>query len=204
MLKQKNNKVIIGLTGSFGSGKSTVAGIFASYGAKIIDADKIARGCFRRAGRIYKKIISAFGAGVISKDRQIDRGELSKLVFSDKKKLRKLNSIVHPEVIRIIKTKINAIKKGVIILDAPLLLEAGLRNKVDKLIVVTAGRDRQLKRLLKKGSLDRAGILKRMEFQIPFRVKARLADFIIDNSGTLEKTRKQAAEIRRKLWKSWI
>lgn len=203
MLKQKQNKkIIVGITGSFGSGKSSVAGIFASYGAKIIDADKIAHKILACGNRIYKEIVSAFGGEVVAKNKEIDRNLLGELVFKDKKKLKRLNSIVHPEVIRIIKTKINTIKKGVIIFDAPLLLEAGLRNEVNKLIVVTVDKNTQLKRLLKKTSLKRPDILKRIKFQIPQKEKSRFADFIIDNSGALSKTKKQVLEIRRKLWKS--
>lgn len=200
--KPKNNKIIIGLTGSFGSGKSAVAGIFASFGAKIIDADKIAHSCLKRGSRIYKKVILAFGPQVIGKNKEIDRGILGKIVFNDESKLKKLNSLIHPEIIRVIKKKIGSLKKGVIILDAPLLLEAGLRKRVDKLVVVTAGKNRQLKRLLKKTALSRADILKRIKSQISQKMKLRVANFRIDNSGTLKETRKRVEEIRRKLWKS--
>ena len=204
MLKQKprNNKVIIGLTGSFGSGKSTVSRIFASYGAKIIDADKIAHSYLKPGGRVYQKIVSAFGPSIIGKNKAIDRCALGKIVFSDEKQLKKLNNIIHPEVRRAIQLKLAGIKKGVVILDAPLLLEAGLKNAVSKLIVVEIDKDTQLERLLKKTSLSRRDILKRIKFQIPQNVKLRSANFIIDNSGTLKETKKQVLAIRRKLWKS--
>jgi dephospho-CoA kinase len=203
MLRQKQkNKIVIGLTGSFGSGKSTVAGIFSSYGAGIIDADKIARGCFNRKNKIYKKVISAFGNKILGADKNIDRHKLAKIVFNNKKLLEKLNNIVHPEVARIIRSKISSKKKGVIVLDAPLLLEAGLRNALDYLVVVTLNKARQFSRLIKKTSLKKADIAKRIKYQIPLRAKARLADFIIDNNGSLKNTRKQVAQIRRKLWKS--
>ena len=176
MPRQKpKNKIIIGLTGSFGSGKSTVAKIFSSYGARIIDADKIAHAFLRRGSKVYKKIISNFGAGVLGKNKEIDRRRLSAVVFNDKKSLGRLNAIIHPGVIRVIKAKINSLKKGVIILDAPLLLEAGLRNAVDKLIVVKINKDKQLSRLVKKTSLAKADILKRIKSQILLVVKARLA-----------------------------
>ncbi|MDD2680422.1 MAG: dephospho-CoA kinase [Candidatus Omnitrophica bacterium] len=200
--QKQRNKIIIGLTGSFGSGKSSVAGIFASYGAKVIDADKIAHASIKRGSKAYKKIVAGFGAGILGENREIDRRRLGVLVFKHKKLLRRLNSIIHPEVIRIIKLKINSIKKGVIILDAPLLLEAGLRGAVDYLVVVTIDKRKQLSRLARKAALKKAEILKRIKSQIPLRAKERLADFIIDNSGTLKETKKQAAEIRRKLWKN--
>jgi dephospho-CoA kinase len=196
MAKQKlNKKVVVGITGNFGSGKSTVARLLASYEAKIIDADKIAHRCLSRGNKVYRKIVSVFGDTILGKNKEIDRCRLGKVVFGDKKLLKKLNGIVHPEVIRIIKSKINSKKKGVMVLDAPLLLEAGLRSAVDKLIVVTINRDTQIMRLLKKTSLKKADILKRIKSQIPLRAKARLADFIIDNNGSLAKTRKQVKGI---------
>ncbi|MDO8661999.1 MAG: dephospho-CoA kinase [Candidatus Omnitrophota bacterium] len=200
--QRENKKIIIGVTGSFGSGKSTVSGILAAYGARIIDADKIAANCLKAGSRIYQKVISAFGDKVIAKDGEIDRAGLAKIVFNDKKLLKKLNHIVHPEVIRMIKAKIDSIKKGVIILDAPLLLEAGLVKAVDKLIVVTIDPDTQIKRLLKKTRLKRADILKRIRSQISQNAKSRFANFIIDNSSSLRSTKKQVLQIRRKLWKS--
>ena len=196
---KKNNKIVIGVTGGFGSGKSTVARALAAYGARVIDADKIARSLLRPGSGIYQKVIAVFGAESIGRAREIDRAALAKIVFSDKKLLQKLNGIVHPEAIRMIKTKINSQKKGVIVLDAPLLLEAGLKKMVDQLIVVVASEDTQVQRLLKKTSLAKADILKRIKSQIPLRAKARSADFIIDNNGTIAETRKQVKEIVTKL-----
>lgn len=193
--QKQNNKIVIGLTGSFGSGKSTVAGIFASYGARVIDADKIAHACIRRGGKVYKKIILCFGSGVTGKNGEINRSKLAVVVFNNKKLLEKLNRIVHPEVIRIIKSKINSIKKGVIVLDAPLLLEAGLKNAVDKLVVVVIDYDEQVRRIIRKTRLKEQEALKRIKFQIPQNVKSRFANFVIDNSGTVEKTREQVRKI---------
>lgn len=196
MPRQKpKNKLVIGVTGSFGSGKSSVARIFASYGARVIDADKIARASLKRGGEAYNKIISIFSDKVLSAGKNIDRPKLAEIVFNDKRLLRKLTGIVHPEAIREIKSDINSKKKGVIILDAPLLLEAGLKQAVDRLVVVTLDRDTQIKRLLRKTHLSKADILKRIKLQIPLRAKARLADFIIDNSGSLAETRKQVKSI---------
>jgi dephospho-CoA kinase len=199
---RKDNKIIIGLTGSFGSGKSTVAGIFAAYGARVIDADKIARAAVRPGSKVYKKIVSSFGSRVLAEGKAIDRRKLAGLVFNDPKQLKRLNAIIHPEVIRIIKAKINSIKKGVLVLDAPLLLEANLKRMLDCLVVVKISRDKQFSRLVKRRSLKRADILKRIKSQISQKMKLRFADFIINNSGSLANTRKQVAQIRRKLWKN--
>ncbi|MDP3732366.1 MAG: dephospho-CoA kinase [Candidatus Omnitrophota bacterium] len=195
-------KIILGLTGSFGSGKTTVARIFRPFGAKIIDADKIAHRIIQPRTEIYKKIINTFGKGVLKKNRAIDRNKLARIVFNDKHLLRRLNKIIHPEVIRVIKEEIKFSPGRVVVLDAPLLIEAGLDKMVDKLILVTITREKQIKRICKKTGLSRSDILKRIEAQISQNVKSRFANFIIDNSGTIEKTKKQIKRIRRLLWRN--
>jgi len=202
MLKQKQNKITLGITGCLGSGKSTVAGIFKSWGAKIVDADKIAHSCMRKGSPAYRKIVAFFGKGILNRSKEINRAKLGDLVFSKAISLKKLEGIVHPQVISKIRTKIKKIKKGVVILDAPLLLEAGLRSVVDKIIVVKLKRKMQIKRLSKKGNYSQAKIKRIIESQIPLREKMRVADFIIDNNGKLSETKKQVLDIRRKVWKS--
>ena len=201
--QRKEIKVVIGLTGSFGSGKSTVAGIFRKFGACVIDADKIAHECIRKGEPAYKKIIAIFGAGVVS-GGAIDRKRLGKAVFDDYRLLLKLNSIIHPEVIRRIRRSVRAAKSGLVVLDAPLLIEAGLHKEVDIVVVVAVNQNNQIKRLQRRCTLSRAGILKRINSQIKLKKKISIADFVIDNDGSLAQTKKQVDEIRRKLlWKKW-
>jgi len=204
MRRQNPNKksIILGLTGSFGSGKTTVARIFESFGAKLIDADKIAHRVISPGSKAYKRIVATFGRGILKKNRAVDRKKLGRIVFSNKNLLKRLNNIIHPEVIRIIKKKIKVSNARVIVLDVPLLLEAGLKKIVDKLIVVKITKDQQIRRVQNKMRLSKTEILERIRFQIPLKVKARLADFVIDNSSTVEKTRKQLEQIRRSLWKN--
>jgi len=192
--KKQNKKTVLGITGSFGSGKSAVAGIFKSRGVKIIDADKLAHACLRPGNACYKKIKAVFGT--------VERKKLAELVFNDRARLRKLNRIIHPQVIREIKAGIRRSKEKIIILDAPLLIEAGLKNTVDKLIVVSINRKEQIKRLMMRSGLKESEVLKRLKAQMPLSAKLRMADFIIDNSGTLAEARKQVLQIRRKLWKN--
>ena len=199
---RSKKRIVLGVTGSFGSGKTTVARILGFYGAKLIDADNIAHRVINPGTKAYKKIVDLFGRGIIQKDSKVDRKKLARAVFNNKNLLKRLNSIVHPQVIRIINKRIKKTAVGIVILDAPLLLEAGLKGIVDKLIVVKTNREKQIKRIRAKTSLSRQDILKRIRCQIPLRAKARLADFVIDNSGKITETKKKLERIRRLLWKS--
>ena len=194
--------MIIGVTGSFGSGKTTVARMFKSCGAKIIDADRLAHRLIRPKTKVYQKIIAAFGGGVLKRDKTIDRDKLAARVFNNRKLLSRLNNIVHPEVIRIIKGRIKNAEAGIIILDAPLLIEAGLGAWVDKLIVVEIAKRKQIERIQKRNHLNQKEISRRIGLQMPLKDKVRLADFVIDNNGTQKEARKQVDKIRRQLWKS--
>ena len=204
MKRQSQNKrrLLLGLTGSFGSGKSTVAGIFRSFGARVIDADKIARAYLKPGTTVYRRLIAGFGKGIIKDDGAIDRKRLGEIVFADKRALRKLNKITHPWVIREIKRQLKGQKTGVIVLDTPLFIEAGLRKMADKLLVVRASRENQIKRAVKKTGLSRAQALRRIKSQIPISLKVRMADFVIDNDLTLKNTRNQVRRIRRQLWRN--
>jgi dephospho-CoA kinase len=202
MQRQSPDKIVLGVSGSFGSGKTTVARILKSFGAEVIDADKIAHKFLKPGANTYRKIIRVFGKGVLKKDKTIQRRKLAEIVFGNKILLKKLNNIIHPEVIKEIKNLIRKTKARAIVLDAPLLIEAGLGKIVDKLIVVKICRNTQIRRLQNKASLSESDILKRIRCQIPLKEKVRLADFVIDNSGSIENTKKQVTEIRRLLWKS--
>ena len=202
MIRKQKKKKIIGITGSFGSGKTSVAKYFSSYGAKIIDADKIVHSLLNPGTKVYRQIKHIFGSGVFTRSQRIDRKKIAAIVFEDRKCLKKLNQIIHPQVIRLIKNEIRLSKARVVILDVPLLIESGLGRIVDKIIVVKITRKQQLKRIKKKFSLSEADILKRIKMQLPLSRKVRMADFVIDNSGTFKETRKQAGKLRRLLWKN--
>lgn len=191
--------MIIGITGSFGSGKTTVAGMFAALGGRVIDADCIAHRLVRPGSLITSRIIEIFGPRITGKGGKIERKKLARIVFANKKLLRKLNRIIHPAVIAVIRKEIAKPKKKNFIIDAPLLIEAGLEKQVDVLIVVRSNRSKQIQRLLKKGLYTKTEILKRFKSQMALSKKLRLADFVIDNNGSLANTRLQVKRIYRVL-----
>ena len=192
---------VIGVTGGFGTGKSTVAAMFKKKGAQLLDADKIAHDAILPGRAVHKKIISIFGAGILGRGEKIDRSKLGKAVFGNKKKLSLLNSVIHPEVIKemkaILKKRTPARKFYVV--DVPLLIESGFYNVVDMVIVVSADRKVQVKRCMKKWKLSAKDVGKRIRSQMPLSKKRRMADFIIDNNGSIDSTRKEVELIWRDL-----
>ena len=188
----------VGITGSFGSGKSTVAGFLRRRGADVLDADKISRQLIGKNGKCRSKVIKKFGGRIVT-NGQIDREKLADEAFSDERKLRALEKILHPAVGEEIKKEFKRIArrdpKAVAVIDVPLLFEAGFDRLVEAVLVVKAKRLVQLKRLKAKG-VSPAEFKRRRKRQLPILKKIRLADFVIDNSGSLNSTQKQA----RKIW----
>ena len=189
--------MILGITGSFGSGKTTVANIFKKYGFEIINADKLYHGIYDKNEALRNKIKKEFGT--------LDRNKIKKIVFNDSKKLKKLNEITHPVIIREIKNKIKEIKKNNknfnIVLDVPLLIEAKMQRMVDKIIVVKCNKKIQLERLLKKGKHTRKEIENIISSQMPLNEKLKHADFTIDNNSSISAVEKQIAQIISSLQK---
>jgi len=202
MPKSRKNKFVLGVTGGIGCGKSTVARMFKSKDCLLLDADKLARGLFSSPGSVYQKIKKYFGKKVLKRRDSIDRGKLAEIVFTDPAALAKLNRIIHPELIRQIKRQIRITNKKIVILDAALIIEARLSRMVDKLAVVIAKKQQQIKRCQKSLGLTKDQVILRIKSQISQKAKMRFADFIIDNRSSLSQTQKQVSKIRRQLWKS--
>jgi len=192
--------IIVGLTGSVGTGKSTVTNFFRELGAYIIDWDELAREVTRPNLRAWKKIVEYFGNDCLNEDLTINRQELAEVVFSDREKVAKLNQIVHPEVFKEDERITNEVKRldpdALIIKDIPLLFELKLTRPVfmDKVVVVSASEQTQLRRLEEKG-MSREDARSRIKSQLPLEEKIKSADFVINNDGPLEETKKQVEEI---------
>lgn len=195
----------LGITGSFGSGKTTVARMFKRLGASCIDADRVYHRLIKCKSPTYKKIVSAFGREILKSNKEIERKKLGKIVFSSGQNLKKICQLTHPAIIREIKDEITRWKRSkgrkVIVIDAPLLIEAGLIKMMDKLIVVKANKKNQIARSTKLRKFSRAQALRRIKAQAPLAEKLKLADYIIDNNGTLKQTQKQVKDIWKGIYK---
>lgn len=190
--------MIIGVTGSFGSGKTTVAGMFGRLGAYVIDADKVYHSLVIPGKSCHKKITGYFGKAVLNAAGRVDRKKLGKIVFGESSKLKTLNKLVHPEILKEIRRMAGSGRKKVIVIDAPLLLETGFYREADKIILISNKKELQIKRIKESKGLSAKDAAERIGMQMPFKKKLAFADFIIDNSGTKIKTLNQV----RKIWKN--
>ena len=190
---------LIGLTGNLGCGKSTVAGLFAKRGAKIIDADLITRGLVSPGGKCVKKVAKNF-PGVILRPSTINRSELAKIVFNNPRELQKLTDILYPEALKVVKSQISRYKhESFVVIDAPLLFESGWDKITDTTIVVKARRAQQIERAQKRLGITRSDIIHRLKNQMPLKEKCDMADIIIDNSHDLKHTQNQVDAIINRL-----
>jgi dephospho-CoA kinase len=190
--------VIVGLTGSVGTGKSTVTNFFRQLGAHVIDWDELARKVTVPHTKAWQEIVDHFGKDILNDDLTINRQRLADVVFSDQKKLAKLNQIVHPMVFQEDERITNEIRsydgEAVIVKDIPLLFEVTRSVSMDKVVVVSTSEETQLRRLEQKG-IGRQDARKRIESQLPLGEKIESADFVIDNDGPLKETKRQVEEI---------
>ena len=191
----KKKKIVVGITGGLACGKTTAAGMLAGKGAFVIDADKIAHRLLKEDARVKKRIINAFGRHIL-KDKEIDRVKLRREIFADKRKLERLNRIMHPLIVERIEEEIARHRGGVLVIDAPLLLEAGTTKLVDIVVLVEAGVEERIERAAKRG-ISESEAKRIIKHQMPFDEKFKLADFVINNKGHI----KNAKEGVGKLWK---
>jgi dephospho-CoA kinase len=189
--------LLVGLTGGIASGKSSVSAMLAERGAEIVDADLIARQVVMPGERAWQKILDHFGRGVLTEDGQVDRKKLADLVFADQAKLTLLNEITHPDIFARVAERLehNRDREVVVVLDAALLIETGLADRVDVVVVVDAGdEEAQVRRLTAKG-FDERDARARMAAQFPAEARLARADLVIRNVGTFEELTARVDEV---------
>lgn len=197
--------LVVGLTGGIASGKSTVSRILRELGAEIVDTDVLAHEVVSPGTEGWAQIVSAFGNDILRPDGTINRRLLGRKVFPDPEAVKRLNAIVHPRVIRVCEQRIAKARlqkdehQHVLVIDAPLLIEAGMCDMVDEVWVVRVDEQTQLSRLMERDKFSFNEAISRVHAQMPLAEKLKHADRVIDNTGTVEATRAQIVALWRQL-----
>jgi len=184
-------KYLIGLTGNIATGKSTVAKLLQDFGATVIDADALVHELQRKGTATFDAIVAAFGPDILDRAGEIDRKALGSIVFADPAQLRVLEGILHPAVLIESERRITEAPTPVVVYEAIKLIEAGRAEMCDALWVVTARHEVQLERLMRDRRMSEAEARQRIDAQPPQSEKIQRATVVIDNSGSLEDTRRQ-------------
>ncbi len=186
----------IGVTGSYSSGKGTVCTMFEKLGAVNIDTDEIARKIVMPGKPAYEKLIGTFGKEILNQDSSINRQQLADIVFKNKNLLKTLNSITHPEILKIVLNQTED-KMFIYVINTPLLFESGYNEYMDYNVLVKANDRLSVKRGILRDNITEKEIKLRLKNQFSINKKIKLSDYIIDNSENLENTNIQVNE----LWK---
>jgi dephospho-CoA kinase len=187
---------VIGLTGNIACGKSLVLRALAELGAHTIDADQVAKELLHQGSPVLDEVTRAFGTAILKPDGSLDRKALAGIVFNDPDQLSRLEAIVHPPVVGVIRARVAESRAPVVVIDAIKLFEASLATDCDEVWVVTCRPEQQLSRLMARDGLSEQEALVRIRAQPPQAEKVRRAARVIDNSGSVEDTLNQV----RKAW----
>lgn len=179
--------LLVGLTGGIATGKSTVSELFRMLGAVVIDADQLARDVVEPGQPALAEIARAFGDHVLDAGGRLDRKALGAVVFADPARRRRLEAIVHPRIRQRLARRLADLTeegfRGLVVFDAPVIVESGFHREMDKLVVVTADEATQLARLKAREGIGDDEARRRIACQLPLAEKVALADYVIDNSG---------------------
>lgn len=194
--------LVVGLTGSMGCGKSTVAAMLGALGAGVADADQLAREAVAPGSDGWAAVVARFGVEVLTPEGALDRGRMAERVFASTEERRALEAIIHPRVRRGLKSLLTEwakAGKAVVILEVPLLFETGLDRLCDLRLVVVCGASQE-ERLTRRGGMSAAARQGVLACQTPEREKQQRADGVIDNRGGMDATRRQVED----LWAQWM
>ena len=197
--------IILGLTGSIGCGKSSLSNILKDNNIDIIDADIISREIFKDE-KLLSLVFEHFGDSIKNSDGTLNRKALGNIVFNDDNKLIELNNLTHPKIKEKILNEIEKIKrdnKDIVVIDAPLLIEGGYLEIVDKVLVITCNEHIQISRIQQRDNCSKKEALSRISSQISQKEKVKYADYVIDNSGNLEELKKKSNEFLLYMKENW-
>ena len=193
---------VIGLTGGIASGKSTVSQMLSELGATVIDADKVGHEAFRPHSDAWRKVVSAFGSGIVGQNDEIDRGKLADIVFNDPKALDQLNRIMHPLMYRVVEQRIEALRRQrveVVVLEAALLIEANWTDLVDQVWVTVAPESDVIDRLRSQKGFTEEQARARINSQMSIAERSKCADVVIENDSDLDTLRGRVERLWRKV-----
>ncbi len=193
----------VGLTGGIATGKSTVVRMLVKRGARVIDHDGLVHALQEQGQPVWKRIVETFGRDILDADERIDRKKLGALVFDNEPRRKVLEGIVHPAVLEEAQRQRDRIGKedeqAIVLSDIPLLLEVGMQECFDLILLVYAPPEVQIRRLMKRNNLSREEALSRLKSQMPIDEKLKFADLIIRNDGTMKELEKRADEVWQEL-----
>ena len=193
---------LVGLTGGIASGKSTVAAILRRLGAAIINADELSRDVVQPEQDAWKEIIKTFGPDILQEDKTLDRRKLRKIVFDNPEARKKLEAIIHPRVRALAESRISelaAAGSSVIVYEVPLLFEAQIHLWLRPVILVACDLETQKKRLLERDHLTEFEAQQHLDAQMSLEEKRKLADYVIENDGTLEELEQGVRAVLQKI-----
>ena len=186
------------MTGNIGSGKSAVAAMLREAGIPVLDADRISKEVMARGGRAYDAVVRAFGGGIVRDDGSIDRVRLGEIVFADPASRERLERITHPAILEGMKGAVAGIEREghrVAVVEATLIHESGRKGLFEAVISVTCDRETAISRLAARDGMSRSQAEARLRAQMDADRKAGASDYVIDNSGGVESTRRQVVSL---------
>ncbi len=207
---KRDRGIIVGITGGIACGKTTVSELLAGKGAIPINADEIGHQLLKSDSPVIDELVDTFGTEILDQSGDVSRKKLGEIVFNDKSARERLNVLLHPLIIQRSRSRaqqlVNEDPSCVVLLDAPLLIEAGAYDSVDLIVVVTASNETQLQRILERSQqqnrpLTKADAQARIDSQMPLSEKVKYADVVIENEGSIEGLQKQVESLWDKLHK---
>jgi dephospho-CoA kinase len=193
--------MVVAVTGEIGAGKTTLAQLFEEWGGELISGDEIGWELLKPDEPTYEEIVRRYGKEILDNGREISREKLGKRVFSSPQELQWFNGLMHPELLLRLRARIEEAKRRseVVVVDAALIVEWRMESDFEKLVVVVADEDVRVKRMKARGVLDDQDVRDRMAAQLPRSEKIENADWVIDNSGTMDELRAEAEKIWREI-----
>jgi dephospho-CoA kinase len=190
--------LVLGLTGGVATGKTTVARMLEDLGARVVSADEIVHQMLKSGSPVRHEVVEEFGAGIVKSNGDIDRAALGDIVFRDAEKRARLEAIIHPPVLNRLAEEADGFRSagdGVLVLEIPLLVEKSAFGLVDKVLVVTAEQETQVRRLEKRSKVTREEAILRVSAQYPMSEKVKYADWVVNTEGALRSTKAQVSKV---------